>query len=43
MGQGRENVRRFLAEHPDVMKNISDRVKEKLGLGEKKDISEEAH
>ncbi|MBW2332097.1 MAG: recombinase RecA [Deltaproteobacteria bacterium] len=36
MGQGRENVRRFLAEHPDVMKNISDRVKEKLGLGEKK-------
>jgi len=41
MGQGRENVRRFLAEHPDVMKNISDRVKEKLGLGEKKDISEE--
>jgi len=41
IGQGRENVRRFLAEHPDVMKNISDRVKEKLGLGEKKDISEE--
>jgi len=41
IGQGRENVRRFLAEHPDVMKNISDRVKEKLGLGEKKDVSEE--
>jgi recombination protein RecA len=40
IGQGRENVRRFLAEHPDVMKNISDRVKAKLGLGEKKDISE---
>jgi recombination protein RecA len=40
IGQGRENVRRFLAEHPDVMKNISDRVKEKLGLGEKKDIPE---
>jgi recombination protein RecA len=36
IGQGRENVRRFLTEHPDVMKNISDRVKEKLGLGEKK-------
>jgi len=34
IGQGRENVRRFLAEHPDVMKNISDRVKEKLGLVE---------
>jgi recombination protein RecA len=40
IGQGRENVRRFLTEHPDVVKNISDRVKEKLGLGEKKDISE---
>jgi recombination protein RecA len=34
IGQGRENVRRFLTEHPDVMKNISDRVKEKLGFGE---------
>jgi recombination protein RecA len=40
IGQGRENVRRFLAEHPDVVKNISDRVKEKLSLGEKKVISE---
>ena len=36
IGQGRENVRRFLAEHPDIMKSISDRVKEGLGLGEKK-------
>ncbi len=36
IGQGRENVRRFLAEHPDIMKGISDRVKEQLGLGEKK-------
>jgi len=41
IGQGRENVRRFLAEHTDIMKDISDRVKEKLGLGENKDISEE--
>ena len=40
IGQGRENVRRFLVEHPDVVKNISDRVKEKLGLGTKKDVSE---
>ncbi len=32
IGQGRENVRRFLAEHSDIMKEISDRVKEKLGL-----------
>ena len=41
IGQGRENVRRFLTEHPDVMKNISDRITEKLGLGEKKDIPKE--
>jgi len=37
IGQGRENVRRFLGEHPDIMKDISVRVKEKLGFGEKKD------
>lgn len=36
IGQGRENVRRFLSEHPDVMNDISIRVREKLGLGEKK-------
>jgi len=41
IGQGRENVRRFLTEHPDIMKNISDRVKEKLGLSEKQHIPEE--
>jgi recombination protein RecA len=35
IGQGRENVRRFLNEHPDVTGDISVRVKEKLGLGEK--------
>jgi recombination protein RecA len=37
IGQGRENVRRFLIEHPDIMNDISGRVKEKLGFGEKKD------
>jgi recombination protein RecA len=36
IGQGRENVRKFLAEHPDIMKNISEQVKEKLSLDEKK-------
>jgi len=35
IGQGRENVRRFLAEHPDIVNDISGRLKEKLGLGEK--------
>ncbi len=41
IGQGRENVRRFLSEHPDIMNDISVRVKEKLGIGEKRDISQE--
>ena len=41
IGQGRENARRFLAEHPDVMKDMSDRVKERLGLGEKRGRTEE--
>lgn len=41
IGQGRENTRRFLAEHLDIMNDISDRVKEKLGLGEKRDIPHE--
>lgn len=41
IGQGRENVRRFLSEHPDIINDISVRVKEKLGIGEKRDISQE--
>ncbi len=41
IGQGRENARRFLAEHTDVMKDMSDRVKERLGLGEKRDRTKE--
>jgi len=40
IGQGRENVRRFLAEHHDIMKDISEKVKGKLGLGEKREPSE---
>jgi recombination protein RecA len=41
IGQGRENARRFLTEHPDVMKDISDRVRERLGLGEKRGRTDE--
>jgi len=37
IGQGRENVRRFLTEHKDVMSEITRRVREKLGMGEKAD------
>ena len=42
IGQGRENVRRFLAENTDIMKTISNEVKEKLGMAKKEDsVSEE--
>ena len=41
IGQGRENTRRFLAEHPDVMNEISRRVRENLSLGEKADTPHE--
>jgi recombination protein RecA len=37
IGQGRENVRRFLAENTDIMKAISNQVKEKLGMAKKED------
>jgi len=37
IGQGRENVRRFLSEHPDVVNDIAEKVRAKLGLGAKRD------
>jgi recombination protein RecA len=37
IGQGRENTRRFLAEHPDVISEITRLVRQKLGMGEKAD------
>ena len=41
IGQGRENTRKFLAEHADVMDAIADKVKGKLGLGQKPDTPQE--
>ena len=41
IGQGRENVRRFLAENTDIMNTISNEVKEKLGMAKKEDIVSE--
>ncbi|MEA3358178.1 MAG: recombinase RecA [Thermodesulfobacteriota bacterium] len=38
IGQGREKVRRFLAQNNDIMEDISIRVKEKLGIDKKEDI-----
>lgn len=41
IGQGRENARRFLTEHPDVMRDISERVREKLGLSQRRDKTQQ--
>ena len=35
IGQGRENVKKFLAENTDILDKIADLVREKAGLGEK--------
>jgi recombination protein RecA len=32
LGQGRENVKQFLRDNPDVFKAIEDRVRKELGL-----------
>ena len=41
MGQGRENVKRFLAENPDIKMRIADMVKEKAGLLKVEEKAEE--
>src|SRR4029434_6843241 len=33
LGQGRENAKRFLIEHPEVMIEISERIRSQLGIG----------
>jgi recombination protein RecA len=33
LGQGRENAKVFLAEHPEVMVEISERIRSQLGVG----------
>jgi recombination protein RecA len=32
LGQGRENVKQFLKEHPDISNTIEERVRRELGL-----------
>ena len=34
IGQGRERVKEYLIEHPDIYAEIEDKVKRKLGVGE---------
>ncbi|HEX2564801.1 MAG TPA: DNA recombination/repair protein RecA, partial [Acidimicrobiales bacterium] len=33
LGQGRENAKLFLLEHPEVMVEISERIRSQLGIG----------
>ena len=33
IGQGRENVKQYLTDHPDIADNIGSEIKEKLGIG----------
>ena len=40
LGQGKENVRTFLRENPDVADELEKRIKEKLGVGARIDLDE---
>src|SRR6476659_9432832 len=41
LGQGKENVRKFLRENPDVAAEVEKRIKEKLGIGAVLDAASE--
>ncbi|MGH2717030.1 MAG: intein-containing recombinase RecA, partial [Actinomycetota bacterium] len=41
IGQGRENAKAFLSEHPDVCDEIAARVKQAVGLGPAPEVQEE--
>jgi len=35
LGQGRENAKQFLIDHPEVMVEISERIRSQLGIGDR--------
>ena len=41
IGQGRENAKQFLAQHPDIMKEIDTKVRKHYKIGEFAETSEE--
>jgi recombination protein RecA len=41
LGQGKENVRSFLRDNPDLADEIEKKIKEKLGIGARLDVSPE--
>jgi len=38
LGQGRENAKQFLADNPEIMIEISERIRQKVGLGEQEEL-----
>jgi recombination protein RecA len=40
LGQGKENVRNYLSENPDIANEIEKKIKEKLGVGARIDLDE---
>lgn len=42
LGQGKENARNFLKDNPDLANEIERKIKEKLGVGVRKDAAAEA-
>ena len=40
LGQGRENAKNFLADNPEIMVEISERVRQQAGLGDSTDVAE---
>ena len=42
LGQGRENAKNYLMENPEVMVEISEKVKAALGLGPRVDVNDDA-
>ncbi|MDT4946115.1 MAG: recombination protein RecA, partial [Pseudonocardiales bacterium] len=38
LGQGKENVRSFLRDNPDLADEIEKKIKEKLGIGAQVDV-----
>ncbi|HUS62077.1 MAG TPA: DNA recombination/repair protein RecA, partial [Acidimicrobiales bacterium] len=40
LGQGRENAKQFLLDNPEVMIEISERIRTQMGLGDQPDTTE---
>jgi recombination protein RecA len=41
LGQGRENAKQFLADNPEIMVEVSERIRQQVGIGEADDETED--